>query len=341
MGLVAGVLEYESISRVTRTCLYLFIVSIFCVAILAGGRSPIMVLLLFIGISSYTRTRIGKPWMPNSRILRVSAGLLLLTFMVYSTVIWSVRAAESSRTPEQALHYAAEIGGAQPKPYLVAVSAWLNSPGFTLSALNSFFYLTQTIQVTEKILGRVDNSFFERLRPAACPRDPEILLHAQAYCTELDRTGSREQVAGRRDLNCQQALASHQSIPMMYGSYHIDLIAAALRLFPAGRALLKENNAILVNAKIYGYFEGSWGGLFLDFGCFSLLAAMLWGFFAGAAWVKFKNNPGVLTGIFYVFWTYSILIGFASAPFGFSNSFVIFGWFLIFALCATKCCHDD
>ena len=57
-------------------------------------------------------------------------------------------------------------------------------------------------------LGRVDNSLFERLRPAACPRDPEILLHAQAYCTELDRTGSREQVAGRRDLNCQQTLAS-------------------------------------------------------------------------------------------------------------------------------------
>ena len=56
------------------------------------------------------------------------------------------------------------------------------------------------------LLGRVDNSLFERLRPAACPRDPEILLHAQAYCTELDRTGSREQVAGRRDLNCQQAL---------------------------------------------------------------------------------------------------------------------------------------
>ena len=55
-------------------------------------------------------------------------------------------------------------------------------------------------------IGRVDNSLFERLRPAACPRDPEILLHAQAYCTELDRTGSREQVAGRRDLNCQQAL---------------------------------------------------------------------------------------------------------------------------------------
>ena len=56
------------------------------------------------------------------------------------------------------------------------------------------------------MLGRVDNSSSEDLRPATRSRDPEILLHAQAYCTELDRTGSREQVAGRRDLNCQQAL---------------------------------------------------------------------------------------------------------------------------------------
>ena len=62
-----------------------------------------------------------------------------------------------------------------------------------------YFYMT---------LGRVDNSSSEGLRPATRSRDPEILLHAQAYCTELDRTGSREQVAGRRDLNCQQALGS-------------------------------------------------------------------------------------------------------------------------------------
>jgi hypothetical protein len=55
-------------------------------------------------------------------------------------------------------------------------------------------------------LGVVDNSSFEALRPAACPRDPEILLKAQDNCTEIDRSGSRGQAAGRRDLNCQQTL---------------------------------------------------------------------------------------------------------------------------------------
>jgi len=55
-------------------------------------------------------------------------------------------------------------------------------------------------------LGSVDNSSSEGLRPATCSRDPEILLNAQHDCTEIDRAGSREQVAGRRDSNCQQPL---------------------------------------------------------------------------------------------------------------------------------------
>jgi hypothetical protein len=44
-------------------------------------------------------------------------------------------------------------------------------------------------------LGRVDNSLFEALRPATCSRDPEILLNAQHYCTEIDRADR-----GRNDL---------------------------------------------------------------------------------------------------------------------------------------------
>ena len=58
-------------------------------------------------------------------------------------------------------------------------------------------------------LGCVDNSSSEGLRPATCSRDPEILLNTQHDCTETDRSGSREQVAGRRDLNCQHALDSN------------------------------------------------------------------------------------------------------------------------------------
>ena len=66
------------------------------------------------------------------------------------------------------------------------------------------------------MLGSVDNSSFEALRPAASPRDPEILLNAQHSCTEIDRAGSREQVAGRRDLNCQQPLVMSKQFLMKF-----------------------------------------------------------------------------------------------------------------------------
>ena len=55
-------------------------------------------------------------------------------------------------------------------------------------------------------VGRVENSSSEGLRPATRSRDPEILLNTQHDCTETDRSGSRERVAGRRDLNCQHVL---------------------------------------------------------------------------------------------------------------------------------------
>ena len=62
-------------------------------------------------------------------------------------------------------------------------------------------------------LWSVDIPPYEALRPVACPRDPEILLHAQAYCTEIDRARSRGQAAGRRDLKCQQTLVLATSNP--------------------------------------------------------------------------------------------------------------------------------
>jgi FMN phosphatase YigB (HAD superfamily) len=73
-------------------------------------------------------------------------------------------------------------------------------------AINPFLENGQTWHSLFEYVGSVDNSSSEALRPAACPRDPEILLNAQTSCAEIDRTGSRGQAAGRRDLNCQQTL---------------------------------------------------------------------------------------------------------------------------------------
>ena len=55
-------------------------------------------------------------------------------------------------------------------------------------------------------LGFVDNSSYAVLRPATCSRDPEILPNAQSSCTKMSRSTPREQVAGRRFMNCQQTI---------------------------------------------------------------------------------------------------------------------------------------
>ncbi len=62
-------------------------------------------------------------------------------------------------------------------------------------------------------LERVDNSSSEALSPTACSRDPEVLPNPQAYCTEIDSAGSREQVEEHRDIKYQQTLAISQEEP--------------------------------------------------------------------------------------------------------------------------------
>ncbi len=89
-------------------------------------------------------------------------------------------------------------------------------------------------RVRAEDIGSVDNSSYEAPRPAACPRDPEILLNAQQDRTEIDRSESCEQPAGRRDLNCQQPrverLANsnpYHVVPVKLGIHpHIGIVVA-------------------------------------------------------------------------------------------------------------------
>ncbi|WP_156812369.1 hypothetical protein [Legionella tunisiensis] len=121
-------------------------------------------------------------------------------------------------------------------------------------------------------------------------------------------------------------------IKFLYGGYHIDILAAALRAASEGDEFLRPGYQILLTANIYGFFTGAWGALFIDLGYFSFLAAVIWGVVAGRSWRNFHRNPNLLTALSYVFWSYSILISFVSPPFGFSNSFVIYLWFVLFSI---------
>lgn len=130
----------------------------------------------------------------------------------------------------------------------------------------------------------------------------------------------------------ERLLMSADKMPTMYGAYQIDLVAALFRSIPQGAEFLKNGYSVLLDANVYGFFTGAWSGLYLDISVFSFLAALLWGGISGKAWLNFKRNPNLLTGVKYIFWSYSILISFVSSPFGFSNSLMIFLWFLVFSI---------
>lgn len=130
----------------------------------------------------------------------------------------------------------------------------------------------------------------------------------------------------------ERLLSSYGEVPTMYGAYQIDLLAALFRAFPHGAEFLKSGYDVLLSANVYGFFTGAWAGLYLDIWIFSLLAAVVWGAVAGKAWLNFGENPNLLTGVKYIFWAYSIFISFVSGPFGFSNSLMIFAWFLVFTV---------
>ncbi len=70
----------------------------------------------------------------------------------------------------------------------------------------NYFLNNQNVIHKNGRLGPANNSPSEGLRPATCSRDPEILSNAKDDGTEIEKFGSREQVAGRRNLNCKQHL---------------------------------------------------------------------------------------------------------------------------------------
>jgi len=129
----------------------------------------------------------------------------------------------------------------------------------------------------------------------------------------------------------EKLLNAINDVPTLMGGYHTDLIAAGLRALPGGQDFLRQGYATLLSANIYGFFTGAWTALFVDFWAFSLFFALIWGTFTGKAWLCFSHQPTLINGLRYIFWSYSILISFISPPFGFSNSFLTFVWFVIFS----------
>jgi len=133
----------------------------------------------------------------------------------------------------------------------------------------------------------------------------------------------------------EQIIAAPASAPM-WGMYEADVVAATYRVMAGVDAkLLVDGNQRLLDANIYGFFSGAWGGLVIDFGYAGAMAAITaWGWMAGRAWGVALRAPGAPAALMLAFWLAASIWSFATPPLGFSNAAVIFAWFIVFAVFA-------
>ena len=147
------VLRYEQCRTSTRMLALFYLPVVFMQSIAAGGRSPILVLIIFVGLASYLRRWYGQSAIPRSRPLRLLVVALVTAFFAYSSVIWLVRSELADMNTDAFLAHADETWGVTPSRGLQAAAEVLGAPNLVQSVMSSVFYFTGALAVTERILA--------------------------------------------------------------------------------------------------------------------------------------------------------------------------------------------
>jgi hypothetical protein len=126
---------------------------IFMHSIAAGGRSPILVLIIFVGLACYLRRWYGQSAIPHSRSLRILIFGLVGAFLAYSSVIWLVRSELAEMNTDAFFAHAEDTWGVTPGPALQAAAELLGAPNLVQSVMSSVFYFTGALSATERILA--------------------------------------------------------------------------------------------------------------------------------------------------------------------------------------------
>ena len=146
-------LRYEQCRRSTRRLALFYLPVVFTHSIAAGGRSPILVLIIFLAIACYLRRWYGQSAIPRSRPLKLLLFGLVGTFLAYSSVIWVVRADLAEMDTAAFLAHAEDTWGVTPSAALQAAAEALGAPNLVQTVMSSVFYFTAALSVTERILA--------------------------------------------------------------------------------------------------------------------------------------------------------------------------------------------
>lgn len=152
VGIVVALTKYEQLQIFTRGLAVAYLPVIFLLSLAAGGRSPILVLILFVVLAIYLRRCRGLAMIPQSKVLKGILVGLIIAFLVYSTIIWQVRADLAELDLEAFLQHAKEVWGVAPTATLEWLAEALGQPALVRSIMNTVFYFTQSLSTLEKVI---------------------------------------------------------------------------------------------------------------------------------------------------------------------------------------------
>ena len=153
VAVLVTVLNYEQCRASVRMLAALFIPIVFAQSIAAGGRSAILVLLIFIVLAIYLRHWRNQSAIPRARAVRFMFVALVLAFLVYSSVVWRVRSELAVMNIDAFLAHADQAWGVTPNQSLEAAAETFGGPGIVKNAMSTIFYATQSLAIIERVLA--------------------------------------------------------------------------------------------------------------------------------------------------------------------------------------------
>lgn len=155
-GLVHGLVDFERHDKATRLLALAFVPMAFLLSVISGGRSTVLVIIVFVGLAVHIRRCRQLPGLPRWRPLRWMVLALVLAFAAYSTVIWQVRSDLSALTLDSSLEHAATVWGVTPTPGLDSFAEAVGDPSLVQSVMSTVFYFTQSLAIVEKVISMPD-----------------------------------------------------------------------------------------------------------------------------------------------------------------------------------------
>jgi hypothetical protein len=151
VGCCAVLRWYERVRSVEVALAVAFCVGLVAMTVLAGGRGPLFALGAVLSGSAALRVLDGLRAMPSSPLLSGFAALVILGFLGYGMLLWSVRSNVSAMDAEGLLEHAAGAWGMSVRPGVRGVLEPLVGVEGVRIVASTFFYFSQSVAVFERI----------------------------------------------------------------------------------------------------------------------------------------------------------------------------------------------